>query len=382
MRLPLLVPWRQHPPLGTPIDWSHPLAQGLVAFIDARGDHISGNPFVAGSSADYPLADGRFACSYYATVGLLPQLARIGTAFTLVSFCAATGAQSWGKFFSIPFRDDSSWYSPCVGICFGQYSTTGDLSFDLGDSAASMTGAHCPSCQISTDGTPACYALSKTADGIFFYKNGSVFDDYSFHYGSSLDVAPYFGNGAALALGCRSVKTTGEGIAGIYGPQLIYARALSLEGLQSLDANPYQMFQPTRRFWALYDSIPCGRLSLSGLAPDFRRAVVADFSGAYDLAVIRTVSGAYSLPVLRDVSGLFLTPGYGRDISGVHALPGRCTTNFPGGHALPLGVARDLAGRHAVLDATPVAAETLGRHKLPQASGLARAYTVRLEVSD
>jgi len=380
--LPRAFPWRQHPPLGTPINWSHPLAQGLVACIDAQGDHVSGNPFVAGSSLDYPLGDGRFACSYYATVGLLPQLARIGTAFTLVSFCAPIGAESWGKFFSIPYRNDSSWYSPCVGVCFGEYSSTGNLSFDLGDSAASMTGVHCPSCQISTDGTPGCYAISKTSNGILFYKNGSVFDDYSFHYGSSLDVAPYFGNGAALALGCRAVKTIGEGIDGIYGPQLIYARALSVEELQSLDDNPYQLYQPVRRFWPVSEGIPCGKLSLAGLAPDFRRAVSRDVAGVHDLSIVRDLLGSHRLPVSADVVGAFLSPGYARDIVGVHSLPGRFATDFPGSHALPLGVSHDLSGRYDLLSHTPVTLDVPGRHHLPYATAVTRVCTVSVEVTD
>jgi len=378
MRLPLLVPWRQHPPLGTPIDWSHPLAQGLVAYITSDGDHVSGTPLYL-SSGDSRTVGGRISISRCAYTNFLPELRSIRQASTAISFCAVISTESYGAFFGIPFRNDDSWSYPYSAYGFGTYDTSGKLRLLISSGSDFLGTANSVTSLVTPDQTFSCYAVSKNASSLSFYKDGKIYESDS---NTTSGIAPSFENAAQVALGSHAVKNIGEGIDGIFGPQIIYSRDLTLAELRTINANPYQIFQPVRRFWPVDAGIPCGRLVLSGLAPDFHRAVVADFSGAYDLAVIRTVSGAYSLPVLRDVAGLFLTPGYGRDIGGVHALPGRCTTNFPGGHALPLGVSRDLAGRHAVLDATPVAAETLGRHKLPQASGLARAYTIRLEVSD
>lgn len=240
--------WQCRPPLGTPIDWSNPLARGLLAFIDASGNRVSGAPLslmgAAVARQDGTIyspggrGDGAFAAC--------PGLTAISTDFTLVSFCAISSLSNDSYLLGVPYRA-GSWSEPYNAVVMARYGSTSN--FIAAWSSGTRTVVYPPSQPIfAADGVMSCRAFGKDPSGVIWYKDRQSWDAFSYLLGSSLTGSPNFAAQQPVMIGNNSDTVPGGATGGVYGPQLLYSRRLSANELRSLQDNPWQVFTP-RRIW-------------------------------------------------------------------------------------------------------------------------------------
>ena len=99
---------------------------------------------------------------------------------------------------------------------------------------------------ISADSIYKCRAISKSIDGVIWYSNRLISTSYTNFNSFSFSTVPDFSNRQPITVGNHSSTTPGEQVGGVFGPSIIWSRALSLGELYLIDENPYQIFRPRR----------------------------------------------------------------------------------------------------------------------------------------
>ncbi len=304
------APWPCRPPLGTPIDFGHPLARGLVAWIDADGDRVSGQPLSVMGAAER-LADGTVyspgGSADGAYVPFPPGLAEIGTDFTVVVFARLALLSAYSALVGVPYG--SGWGAPYDALSFQRNASTGQPAFNVGYNSSTRIFVNGTSSIIATGTDMSVLAMAKTASGVLFYKDGAGASGYGFVDGSTLAVSPDFPGRQPLCIANRSATSPGEATGGVFGPVLIYSRALSEAELQLIEANPWRMFSLRRLFFVPSGGVPPMRGCGAFLATVVPLAFPEALSGLGALIAPTSLTGA-AVPGMPGVGSL-LAPGGG-----------------------------------------------------------------------
>lgn len=293
MSILLQSSWTSRPPLGTPIDWGHPLAQGLVAWIDADGDRVSGAPLSLMGAA-VRNADGTITSpggsSDGAYVPFPPNLIDIVSAFSIISFCQISSLVSYSYILNVPYS--SAWSSPYAAIALYRNASNADAACAC-NSENDIYQFRSNDSMLAADNVYSCRAVSKSPSDAIFYKDFAQIG-YEYLYGSgSISQAPYFGNRQAVSIGTYSSTVPREPVGGVFGPQIIYSRALSFDELALLNANPWAMFA-RRRMWFLPTTVAYAGVATCGLsAAATAEAAVAASPEAAVLAMTGKRPGTY-----------------------------------------------------------------------------------------
>lgn len=272
--------WYCRPPLGTPIDRNNPLARGLLAFVDADGDRVSGAPLSLMGGA-VRRADGTLYSPGADTDGAYvdcPSLATITTDFTLVSFCAIASLAQDAFLLGVPYRAGSE-ELPYTSMALARYGTASVLLAAWSDADQNRTiVAKTSQPMLVADNVISCRAFGKSLSGVVWYKDGQSWTDFRYLAGNVLTRSPYLSNGQPLTIGNYSSSYPSQAVGGVFGPQLVYARTLSQEEIRLIHANPWRIFAP-RRVWyyPVVTATPGAALcAVSARSPDASPLAVAE----------------------------------------------------------------------------------------------------------
>lgn len=232
--VPIRIPRTSKPPLGTPIDWSNPLAQGLVgawAFNEGAGNtayNPAGRPLLLNSGAVLDSVTAKFdASNDYGVVSAIPQTADMtvvyqgkinGYANNNAQLCESSSDSNGGNAFYI--RPNGG------GSATGRYAVG-----YIGPSGSLQVSFPRP-----TNDHTAVVVLTRLQISAYFNGVAQPANTHASPAYSSLNgTQPLYFNsrgGAALFLGCS--------INCFY----IFSRALSPAEIASLSANPWQIYEP------------------------------------------------------------------------------------------------------------------------------------------
>ncbi len=272
------APWRNQPPFGTPVDWGHPLAEGLMCLWNPRfpgHDAVTGFIGQPSSSAlttapDAFLYRNQLAQSFQITGGSAGghypyqaslSASSIGAAqdFTALQILPQRGANYW------TYTNNKS-AATATGFQF--YSGGGSAwQFEIGSGSVNYaTGAITPTGQKTGIGS-----------AVWGQRLGSTIYVYSGTQAASIAAT-------SVALPATAVLNVGGGAGATVSPRggigVLWGRGLSLRERLLLEESPWQLFLPPRR--RVY-SLPSGTviavsLAESGAAADSLAAQLAAVS--------------------------------------------------------------------------------------------------------
>jgi len=241
--------WRVPPPHGALIDWSHPLASGLLVFVDGGLDRISNNALMfytsAGMNDDgtFYTGGGSYDCAY---ITMPPSvLDKITTEINFVSFSRILSySPSYATFCSIPYST-SNWNWPYgCSLCRNAASTGLQIGSATASSSYQSFTLSSGALEINTEINLYSGGFSPST-ARFYSRLGGLYDKI-------ISAQPLsFGAGATLCFGNHNINWLGEPLNAIFGPQLLYNRLLSYDELKELENNPYQIFKKNRLFFAI-----------------------------------------------------------------------------------------------------------------------------------
>ncbi|EFL53116.1 hypothetical protein DesfrDRAFT_0164 [Solidesulfovibrio fructosivorans JJ]] len=360
--------WQCRPPLGTPIDWSNPLTRGLATFIDAAGDRVNGAPLTLMGAA-VKREDGAIyspgGSSDGAYVPFAPGLLNVGLDATIILFARVTALVNTSALVSVPHN--ASWSSPWGALTLQRNGTNSALRFTVGDT--SYGGVDSVSGFFYVEDDVSCYAVSRENSDVFFYKNGIGYAAGTTEGVGLSNRSPNFANRQRITIANRCSTAPGEAAGGIFLPALIYPnRALSIEELNAIRANPWQLYAPRRTVFFFSESSPevaAGPATLSFLLPT-PLVPVATRGTSRRWSVKRLI------PVGRDLAVRHLAPGVVADYAAAHSVAGWVRRSFAAAHAVPSMVAGVFRARHAVLEVNPASRQWTSRHGIPADTAIFR----------
>lgn len=250
----LILPsrFRLQPPGPAHIDWSHPLARGLVYFAIGNG----GADLVSMSDmqriGDGTLADGKFGKSIRSNANTSSGwysksdkalMRTITNAYTISAHCDIETVAANGKILCVPLTN-TTWVAPYMALGLGAVATDGRVFI-----------YNHPGAGAGTVPTRAQFGANTMAAGSRHYIisrdgatpealiNGSV----SAVNTNTLTTSPIvFGTGDSVVHMERSPSSFGEGLTGQIYHSAIWNRALSLDEKKEFYENPYGLLIPAR----------------------------------------------------------------------------------------------------------------------------------------
>jgi hypothetical protein len=225
--VPIYIPWTTKPPVGTPIDWSNSLTQGLVvaeAFNERGGVPSNSVTGAKGSLTNAPWAPtGVDTHVGQATIGAVPSL-DIANCISVISEVVWDGtALSYSRIFSKGLSGIRFELRPNLFISVSRVG---------GDMYMQATGA------TATAGAPCVVAgtISKLDFSAHLYKNGVAVSTGVINVSSGA-----FNDTSANV---PAVSLSSYPFPGVINCLFVWNRILSPVEVASLSANPWQIYQP------------------------------------------------------------------------------------------------------------------------------------------
>lgn len=356
----LILPHRRllQPNGPVEIDWSHPLAQGLVFFVipndKATRELVGGaSPTILSATALGVGRDGVGLSTANTTtegwgINYRQDVFRtIGTEVTIATQVDIRALGANGKLVCAPLYSNT-WTQPYQAISLSRNGTSAQVGIYIGTAAGAVAqNATFPVGTLSV-GNDRRYIVSRSADTAWMTFNGTRYTPSS----RTLTANPIAWNtGGHVALMTRSQGIVGEGTTGTQFYTAFWNRALSYEEQLDFQNAPYQILKPVpaRRFYiapsapalrpvaasatgklsALTGSASAGTAaparaaSATGTLPKLKAAAATAIA-----APARTASMAAKLPGLRgQASAAQTAPRIAAEASGtIPALKGSATT--------------------------------------------------------
>ena len=375
----LILPHRRllQPNGPVEIDWSHPLAQGLVFYIipnDKSARELVGGaaPNILGTTG---LNVGRDGVGLYTTntsgegwgVAYRQDLFRtIGTEATIATQVDIRGLTSNSKLVCVPLYSNT-WTQPYSTIALSRNGSNNQIGIYIGTAAgATSQNATFPVGTV-TVAPDRKYVVSRSADNAWMTFNGARMTPVS----RTLSVNPVAWNtGGHVALLNRSQGTTGEGTFGILYYAAIWNRALSFEEQLEFQNAPYQLLKPipARRFYLPQTGPVAFPVAATATA---RLSALTGSASAATTAPARAASATGTLPKLKAAATASSTaPARAAQAAGkLKALTGSAT-----GTTAPPSRAASMAAKLPGLRGQATAAQTAPRIAA-EASGTLSALT-------
>ena len=241
MSLIIRKPWLQKPPPGTPLDWSHPLAQGLrVCFACNEGAGLPKELTQSGYSGDATGSPGRYSW-VQGGIQNTPWYG-IGASGSKVSATGCSSLLSFGMT-SRPLNSGSFVAPYNFNYSVGSFTilSQGNIGYTVRDGGGNPY--YSPSASYNVN-IPYCFAGSFGPNAVSLASKG-VFIGTGSGTPSPYTVSTF---NATLCAGDQYVDTSFA----LYW----WSRCLSPAELCSISANPWQIFQPQKRNWALFPAKP------------------------------------------------------------------------------------------------------------------------------
>jgi hypothetical protein len=243
--VPIYIPRTTRPPLGTPIDWSNPLAEGLVGLypfnetggaklFDGNNGQSSGT-ITAGTASVWSPSGYQFDGSSAAKIdcGNTPDLANIRpiTIVALINPTAIAATNFIVAKDSGGGTDYGAWRLQLNTTAAIEFSRTETTSLDVKSSNNSIVVGKWSTVAATWDG-------SINASGVHLYCNGKETTYITTTSASSISVD----RATPLLIGNRTVG--GRAFNGSMGFVGIFNRVLSQPEIQTLYSNPWQIYEP------------------------------------------------------------------------------------------------------------------------------------------
>lgn len=302
MALILPARYRQSPPGPAHIDWTHPLARGLVYYSIGNGspDLVSQSPIQRIGSAT--LVQGLSGLGYRSNANTTqgwyskysPELKGITNAYTISTHAKIETLASNGKIVCIPLTN-SSWVAPYFVISIGALATgTALYLFNHPGAGAGGTPARVQFGAGTLNAGEHRYIVSRDGTTAEALIDGSVSSVVSSTLTTNNVV---FGTGDSLIQMERTVSSLGEGMTGEVYHVAVWNRALTQDEKKQFDLNPYQILQPARsRMFAMASS--------TGIPAGDNREAEGDF-----VIPMQTLAGEAEFPNLLDPPSTWTTTG-------------------------------------------------------------------------
>ena len=251
------IPWTRKPPLGTGVDWSNPLAQGLYYALPMAEGSALPQEIVQGATVtktgsptwtNDPGINFGAVTNYYA----LPAWNPTTITLLVMVYGGATGATQltwWSRQFTT---------SLVPWMLSGNIATTGGMAAYNGVWNATNTAANPYVTTNYNDGL--WHVIVGTSDGA----NLRYFID-GIQQGVKTFAANLPSNTSPVYL-CQYLQNS-AGFTGLMSLALAWGRALSPADVASISSNPWQIFQPAPGplLWRDFNNFPC-TVSASGLS--------------------------------------------------------------------------------------------------------------------
>ncbi len=322
----IYLPSRQRhyikPPLGATIDWSHPLARGLLFYALPGGDHrrdlvvprgpatmlYSGSNWAGatrqGSAADFTSAGWGYAGAYYPWS---PMLSCLGTQITMAVRCrpVSFNTANWAELLTVPYNSPNG--DPYIAIGFVTFATKPELNYSYGGAGTLIEARSTTSNFIATSDPLTMYAGTRNGTDCRFYRDGILHSTATF----STNNSPAFINKRGITL-CKDADSGSntQGIAGLADFVAIWSRPLSATELQWLTAEPYAILvsDPLRRYWLVIKPAAGGAYTVT-VAGTLATGGALAKSASKVLAGALTSSGAIVKSPSKALSGAVATTG-------------------------------------------------------------------------
>lgn len=246
-------------PIPTPIDWSHPLAQGLVWAAAPGGDwqqDCYGRTGTLLTNGSWWASDAR--CPYGSALRSTnvnnggawwpwpERLRTIGVQFTMAMLLRLDARDYYGRTFGVPYRQ-GAWASPYVSIGLGNpYSSNSNTYLAL-----EYNGAYTSRNNVLLYGDGQYHLYVGCRGGTIatdlFYRDGTLLGPGQAGYPNGNPVDWAGADRSHVALLNRSATDVEQGAAGAIGFAGIWNRKLSAAEVAALWADPFAMWRRAAR---------------------------------------------------------------------------------------------------------------------------------------
>jgi hypothetical protein len=320
----LILPnrWLLQPQGPVEIDWSHPLAQGLVFFSlptqKGATELVGGaGPTILGASIQNV---GREGIGIYASntsgdgwvVPYRSDLFRsITTDCTVATQVDLRSITANSKVVCAPFYDEA-WSLPNQSLSIARSGTTSQVGVYIGTSLGGAVQSAVFPTNTFVVGADRKYVISRSGSSATMLYNGTSYTPSS----SNLTTSPLAWNtGNYVALLNRSRGLPAEGTMGMLFYAAVWNRSLSTYEQREFQQAPYQMLKPTAR--RLYFEAPAaGAPSITATSS----ATLPKLSGGADaVADVPAFLGASAASLSRfgaGADGITTVPGFAATVTG------------------------------------------------------------------
>jgi len=257
--------WRKQPQGIAQIDWTHPLARGLVYF--AVGNETNAPDLVTGALAS-PIGTSRIVAgaaglgyNSSTTDGtrgwshpLGAPVKAITTDFTVAMLVDVASLPLTAKLLSIPYQLNT-YTTPFTALALGRSASGSRLAISVTDSATTTKTFAPPDSSFTLTGLQTLVG-TRSGAAASFYRNGV---DCTVNTNTLTTAPMVFGAGDTVSLLNHSAKSPGENCSATVHWAGLWNRALSADEQRELHYAPYQFVRPasTRAFsFATLVSLP------------------------------------------------------------------------------------------------------------------------------
>jgi hypothetical protein len=232
------------PPLGTPIDWGHPLSRGLVGawLLNERGGNPTDlvNRVALAGSGTWSAHGLQTAGTGVGVEATLPTHLRLQAPLTVVWFGVRLGSNdSSAHIFGLLTNNSDS--SPWVSACF-QWDGSNTIRYIYNNGGFVYT----PLGIGMTTNVPCMLVATHTPSGVTVYKDGAQVTTN----GTTGTIT--YDSSALVAFGNYTGVNRNSNLDSIFG--LLYNRALSAAEIRQLYADPYSFLRPQYHYLSVADT--------------------------------------------------------------------------------------------------------------------------------
>lgn len=252
MALILPARYRRQPTGPAHIDWSHPLARGLVYFtVGNTGadlvsysqiERIGGGTIIHGAFGNALKSSSLTADGWYSKFDK-SLVQSITNAFTIAVHSEISSISANGKIFNLPLSN-STWVAPYASLTLGAIGTDGRiyLSSHPGAGAGTTSSRAQFGANTATAGVRH-YIVSRDAATVEALINGTLSTGFTNTFTTN-DIV--FGTADSIIQLNRTVSSLAEGTIGHNYHAALWSRALTLEEKKEFNDNPYGLLIPQR----------------------------------------------------------------------------------------------------------------------------------------
>ncbi len=252
------------PPEGAGVNWSHPLADRLLwaaapgagvsgDLIDGQSGTLLGTGTWGGQTTIGAALDSANSTNDGAYWPWTDRLASLTDTWTIAVWAdpASLAAGGYDHLLCIPYRA-TGWTTPYLGLSFGRYGTTGQLSAQYAESATAWITRASTSVGITAADPLTLYLVTRKAATFRFFVDAYQLGADVAGVTTAIDLS----GKQPITLLNRSSTSVGEGLVGRSPLAAIWGRALSDDEVAWLAAEPFAFVQR-----------PGGRLFVPAAAP-------------------------------------------------------------------------------------------------------------------